>query len=136
MLFGEEHVRAYRETDGQDGHEWQEGVYTLLLTTTGRTSGTAYTTPLIYVPAEPGYAVVASKGGDDEHPDWYRNLVADPRVDIQVGADRMHASARTADEDETAELWPKLTAVWPDFDAYVARTDRRIPVVLLTPQDS
>lgn len=137
MLFGQEHVRAYRESDGQVGHEWQDGVYTLLLTTTGRTSGNDYTTPLIYVPAEvdgeAGFAIVASKGGDDHDPDWYLNLLADPDVDIQVGADRMQAVARTATPDERAAAWPDLVAVWPQFDDYVAKTDRVIPVVLLRP---
>lgn len=140
MLFGEEHVRAYRESDGQVGHEWQDGVYTLLLTTTGRTSGEDYTTPLIYVATDDvtdhgGFAVVASKGGADEDPDWYRNLLDDPTVQIQVGADRMEARAHTADEEEKADLWPRLTTVWPDFDNYVAKTDRRIPVVIITPRD-
>ena len=142
MLFGEEHVRAYRESGGQVGHEWQDGVFTLLLTTTGRHSGDEHTTPLIYVPtpdevdddgAEQGFAIVASKAGADDHPDWYRNLVEDPDVVIQVGADRMRARARTATDDERAAVWPDLTDVWPDFDAYVAKADREIPVVLLAP---
>lgn len=137
MLFGEEHVRAYRESSGQVGHEWQEGVFTLLLTTTGRSSGNDYTTPLIYVSTsvggDDGFAIVASKGGADEHPDWYLNLVEDPDVVIQVGADRMRATATTATSEQRAEVWPDLTAVWPQFDDYVAKADREIPVVLLTP---
>ncbi len=135
MLFGQEHVRAYVESDGQVGHEWQDGVFTLLLTTTGRRSGEDYTTPLIYVTNEGGFAIVASKGGADGHPDWYLNLVDDARVEIQVGADRMHALARTASDAERATLWPALTDTWPAFDDYVAKTDREIPVVILTPED-
>lgn len=135
MLFGQEHVRAYRESNGEVGHEWQDGVYTLLLTTTGRRSGEPYTTPLIYIEVDDGYAIVASKGGADDHPDWYRNLVADPTVEVQVGPEQFTATARTVDARERAQLWPRLTDVWPDYDDYVARTDREIPVVVLSPVD-
>lgn len=135
MLFGQEHVRAYRESDGQVGHEWQDGVYTLLLTTTGHRSGDDYTTPLIYITSGEDFAIVASKGGADEHPDWYRNLVEDSDVTVQVGADRMEATARTATPVEKADLWPGLTEVWPDYDEYAKKTDREIPVVLVTPTD-
>lgn len=135
MLFGQEHVRAYRESNGEIGHEWQDGVYTLLLTTTGRTSGEPYTTPLIYIEVDDGYAIVASKGGADDHPDWYRNLVADPEVEVQVGSEQFAATARTVDDRERAQLWPRLTDVWPDYDDYATRTDREIPVVVLSPVD-
>lgn len=134
MLFGQEHVEKYRETDGEVGHEWQPGVYTLLLTTAGRTTGEAYTTPLIYREDGDDYVVVASKGGADSDPDWYRNLVADPRVEIQVADEVMPATARTASEDEKQRLWPKMAEVWPDYDAYAGRTDRDIPVVIITPE--
>ncbi|HEY8338798.1 MAG TPA: nitroreductase family deazaflavin-dependent oxidoreductase [Egibacteraceae bacterium] len=134
MLFGREHVKRYRETNGAEGHEWQPGVYTLLLTTTGRRSGEPYTTPLIYITDGDDYVVVASKGGAPEHPDWYHNLVANPKVEIQVTDQVMAAIARTATSEERARLWPRLVEVWPDFDEYQKKTDREIPVVLLTPQ--
>jgi deazaflavin-dependent oxidoreductase (nitroreductase family) len=134
MLFGQEHVEKYRETDGEVGHEWQPGVYTLLLTTSGRITGEAYTTPLIYREDGDDYVVVASKGGADSHPDWYRNLVADPRVEIQVADDVIPATARTASEDEKQRLWPKMAEVWPDYDTYAEKTDRDIPVVIITPE--
>ena len=70
MLYGREHVEKYRETGGELGHEWRPGVFTLLLTTTGNKSGNPYTTPVIYGQDGSDYIVVASKGGDDEHPDW------------------------------------------------------------------
>jgi len=134
VLFGREHVKRYRETNGAEGHEWQPGVYTLLLTTTGRRSGEPYTTPLIYITDGDDYVVVASKGGAPEHPDWYHNLVANPKVEIQVTDQVMAAIARTATSEERARLWPRLVEVWPDFDEYQKKTDREIPVVLLTPQ--
>ena len=130
MLFGEEHVKRYQETDGAEGHEW-EGTHALLLTTTGRKSGQARTTPLIYGEADGNYLIVASKGGADEPPAWYLNLQADPSVQLQVGADRFAATARTATPGEKAALWPVMVAEWAPYDEYQAKTDRDIPVVIL-----
>ena len=134
MLFGREHVETYRETGGDVGHEWQPGVYTLLLTTTGHASGQPYTTPLIYREADGNYVVVASKGGAPEDPDWYRNLEADPEVEIQVGPEVMPATARTVEGAERERLWSHMAEVWPDYDEYAQKTVRRIPVVVLDPQ--
>lgn len=133
MVFGDEHVKRYQETDGEVGHEWQGGVFTLLLTTTGRRSGQPRTTPLIYREHDGNYVVVASKGGDDSHPDWYHNLVEHPEVEVQVGPDVFAASARTASPGEKAQIWPRMAEIWPDYDDYATRTDRDIPVVLLEP---
>jgi deazaflavin-dependent oxidoreductase (nitroreductase family) len=133
MLFGEEHVQRYMATDGQEGHEWRPGVFTLLLTTTGRRSGKARTTPLIYGEHGDEFAVIASKGGAPAHPDWYRNLAADPEVEVRVGADVFAATARTASSEERARVWPMMADIWPDFDHYAEKTDRDIPVVLLSP---
>lgn len=133
MLFGDEHVQRYQETDGEVGHEWRDGVFTLLLTTTGRRSGQPRTTPLIYGEHDGDYVVVASKGGADSHPDWYHNLVEHPEVEVQVGPDVFAASARTASRDEKQAVWPKMARIWPDYDEYAKKTDRDIPVVLLRP---
>ena len=133
MLFGDEHVQRYIATDGAEGHEWQPGVFTLLLTTTGRRSGRARTTPLIYGEHDGGYVIIASKGGAPEHPDWYRNLAEHPEVEVRVGSDVFAATARTADTDERSEVWPMMADIWPDFDAYATKTDRDIPVVVLEP---
>ena len=133
MLFGQEHVDKYRETGGQVGHEWLPGVYTLLLTTTGRRSGQPHTTPLIYGRQDDDYVIVASQGGAPEHPDWYHNLDADPEVEIQVADEVMTATARTATGDERERLWPMMAQIWPDYEKYATRTDRRIPVIVLTP---
>lgn len=133
MLFGDEHVERYRETGGEVGHEWQPGVLTLLLTTTGRRTGTARTTPLIYGEDGDDYVVIASKGGADEHPDWYVNLHADPRVEVQVADRVFSAEARTASSEEKDRLWPMMAEIWPDYDRYAERTDRDIPLVVLHP---
>jgi deazaflavin-dependent oxidoreductase (nitroreductase family) len=131
-LLGEDHIRAYRETGGEVGYLWN-GVPTLLLTTTGRKSGQARTTALIFGTNGNDFLVVASMGGAPEHPQWYRNLMANPNVEIQVKAERMHAVARTATEEEKPQLWSIVRGVWPNYDVYQERTDRIIPVVVLTP---
>jgi deazaflavin-dependent oxidoreductase (nitroreductase family) len=125
-----EHARRYIETNGEDGHLW-EGVPTLLLTTTGRRSGKAFTTPLIYGEDQGRYLVVASRGGAPEHPQWYQNLVAQPEVQVQVRADRFAARARTANPEEKPALWKLMANIWPSYDEYQTRTTRAIPVVIL-----
>jgi deazaflavin-dependent oxidoreductase (nitroreductase family) len=130
-LFGDEHVRRYRETGGEVGHIWRRGSKILLLTTKGRTTGEPRTTPLIYEEAGDGYVIVASNGGALEHPGWYRNLLEDPRVELQVKDEVFPARARTATGDERARLWRLATEQWPAYDEYQTKTDREIPVVVL-----
>ena len=130
MLFGQEHVERYRETDGEEGHDWQ-GTTTLILTTKGRRSGQERPTPLIYQPYGDDYLIVASKGGADEPPAWYLNLEADPEVDVQIRGDRFKARARTASSEEKPDMWRTMTATWPAYDDYQQKTDREIPVVVL-----
>ena len=101
-LFGDAHVRRYRETGGQVGHVWKEGSTILLLTTTDRRSGRPRTTPLIYARDGDRYVIVASKGGAPEHPGWYRNLQKHPDVELQVLAEVFPARARTAEGEERA----------------------------------
>jgi deazaflavin-dependent oxidoreductase (nitroreductase family) len=132
-LFGDEHVRRYRETGGVEGHDWR-GTQTLLLTTTGRKSGEKHTTPLFYQPYGGNYLIVASKGGAPTPPAWYLNLAEHPRVEVQVRDDVFPARARTATAEEKPDMWRTMTATWPDYDAYQRRTDREIPVVVLEPQ--
>ena len=103
----------------------------LLLSTKGRRSGVQRTTPLIYRKRGDDYVVVASRGGADDHPAWYLNLIDDPEVDVQVLEDRFSAHARTATEDERPELWQLVTERWPAYRDYQARTKREIPVVVL-----
>ena len=130
-LFGKAHVRSYRETGGEVGHDWKRGTSILLLTTKGRKSGEERTTPLIYGRSGEDFVIVASKGGSDEPPGWYANLQADPEVEVQVLDDVFTARARTAGPDEKLELWEQMVGEWPDYDAYQERTEREIPVVLL-----
>jgi deazaflavin-dependent oxidoreductase (nitroreductase family) len=129
-LFGQEHVDRYRETDGEDGHEWR-GTQALLLTTTGRSSGEERTSPLIYGRRGDDYLVVASKGGHHTAPDWYQNLEENPEVEVQVKGERFKARARDATPEEKPELWKLMAEHWPDYNAYQERTDREIPVVVL-----
>jgi deazaflavin-dependent oxidoreductase (nitroreductase family) len=130
-LHGKAHVDRYRETDGEEGYNWLKGTKILLLTTKGHRSGEPRTNALIYGTHGDDYLIVASKGGADAPPAWYRNLEADPEVEVQVKADRFKAHARTATPDEKAELWKIMTAEWPDYDEYQKKTDREIPVVVL-----
>jgi deazaflavin-dependent oxidoreductase (nitroreductase family) len=127
-----EHTRQYLESDGREGHEWQPGVSTLLLTTTGRKSGVKRRTALIYGQDADRFVVVASKGGAPEHPAWYLNLEADPEVEVQVLDDVFPATAETVHGQERTRLWAVMRGIWPAYDEYQTKTDREIPVVVLT----
>ena len=131
-LLGDEHVRRYRETDGEVGYVWN-GAPTLLLTTTGRRSGAPRTAPLIFGRDGDDLLVVASVGGSPKHPAWYLNLQSDPRASVQVKAERVDVEAHTASADDKPRLWQIVNEVWPNYDVYQSRTDRVIPVVVLTP---
>ena len=133
-LFGAEHVRVYRETGGERGYNWRRGSKILLLTTTGRKSGEPRTTPLIHRTDGDGWVVIASKGGADDHPAWFQNLQASPEATIEVKADTIPVTATVAEGEERARLWSAMTEDWPDYDEYQRKTDREIPVVVLTPR--
>ena len=124
------HAERYLATGGADGHIWN-GVPTLLLTTIGRRSGDPYTTPLIYGYDGERLLVVASRGGAPENPQWYKNLVAHPEVQIQVLDDRFDARARTARPEEKPPLWATMVAIWPSYVEYQTRTKRDIPIVII-----
>lgn len=130
-LFGEEHVRVYRETAGEQGYHWH-GTTILLLTTRGRTSGESRTTPLIHRADGDRWVVVASKGGAPANPSWFENLQANPDATIQVLGEKVPVRATTAEGEERSRLWALMTEVWPAYDDYQAKTDREIPVVVLT----
>jgi proline iminopeptidase len=130
-LYGKAHVRRYRETDGEVGHIWKKGSTILILTTKGRTSGEPRDTPLIYARDDDRYVIVASNGGDPEHPGWYRNLAQEPDVELQVLGEVFPARARTAEGEERERLWEKANEVWPSYREYQERTEREIPVVVL-----
>lgn len=131
QLFGAEHVRVYRETGGARGYRWR-GTRILLLTTTGRRSGEERTTPLIHRTDGDQWVVVASKGGAPEHPDWFENLSADPDVEIQVHDEVIPVRASVAEGGERDRLWQLMLEDWPAYADYQDKTDREIPVVVLT----
>jgi deazaflavin-dependent oxidoreductase (nitroreductase family) len=136
-----EHANRYLESGGTDGHMYEVRrpgqpdmtVPSLLLTTTGRKSGDRFVFPLYYGEDGGSYIVVASKGGAPQHPGWYRNLLAHPEVEIQVGTAKMKARARTATGAERARLWQKALEFWPPYADYQQKTEREIPVVVLDP---
>ena len=113
-----EHVRRYRESAGTDGHGWRgldgkQQLPCLLLTTTGRRSGDARSTPLIYGQHGDRFVILASRGGSDRDPQWYGNLVAHPQVRLQVGRDWFAALARTAGPEERSVLWRLMAGIFP-----------------------
>ena len=136
-----EHANRYLASGGTDGHMYkvtipQRGEITapaLLLTTTGRKSGEKFIFPLFYGKEGGSYFVVASKGGAPEHPGWYRNILANPDVEIQVGTKKMNARARTTAGEERLRLWKKALEFWPPYADYQLKTEREIPVVVLDP---
>ncbi len=130
-LFGEDHVRRYRETGGAVGHIWREGSTILLLTTKGRKTGEDRTVPLIYAQDGDRYVIIASKGGAPEHPGWYQNIEKTPEVELQVKGEVFRARARTAKGEERERLWRLANTVWKYYDDYAKRTQREIPVVVL-----
>ncbi|MBB2770682.1 UNVERIFIED_ORG: deazaflavin-dependent oxidoreductase (nitroreductase family) [Mycolicibacterium obuense] len=104
-----------------------------LLTTIGRKTGEPRVSPLIFLRDGERVILVASRGGSDKHPMWYLNLRANPTVQVQIKDDVLTLTARLATEDEHAHYWPKLTAMYPDFDSYRSWTDREIPIVICEP---
>jgi deazaflavin-dependent oxidoreductase (nitroreductase family) len=135
------HVDQYLASGGKEGHMYKidvpgRGEITapaLLLTTTGRKSGEKFLFPLFYGTDGDSYIIVASKGGAPEHPGWYRNILASPDVEVQVGTKKLSARARTATGDERSRLWKKAVEFWPPYADYQLKTEREIPVVLLDP---
>ena len=129
-----EQTRTYLTSGGAQGHE-SDGVRVLVLATTGRTTGQPRRTCLIYGTSGDDFVLVASKGGADEDPDWFKNLQAHPRVGVQAGARRFTCRARSASSLERDALWPQMVGIFPLYEEYAHQTDRQIPVVLLTPHD-
>ena len=135
----QDHVNRYVSTNGEDGYWWDSTigggkgqVPTLLLTTTGRKSGRSLTLPLIFGRAGEDYVVVASKAGAPNHPAWYLNLDAQPEVQLQVKGDKFRARAHTASGAERARLWKSMVEIYGPYEDYQKKTDREIPVVVLT----
>ncbi|MGN5238292.1 nitroreductase family deazaflavin-dependent oxidoreductase [Rhodococcus sp. SJ-3] len=129
-------VVLYRATGGRLGGKWRVGsafpwgIPVCLLTTTGRKTGQPRTAPLLFLEADGKVLLVASQGGLPKHPLWFRNIQANPEVTVQIRSDIRQMKARVATDAERAQYWPKLTAMYPDFDNYQSWTDRVIPVVV------
>ena len=127
------HLAAYRVSGGRVLGS-VAGMPVLLLTTTGRRSGKARTTPLTFFRDATDLVVIASNGGADRPPGWSLNLHHTPRAVVEIGTDRVVVTARPASEQERDLLWGEITATYAGYARYQERTTRRIPVVLLSPE--
>lgn len=122
------------ESGGTDGTELQ-GKPVILLTTVGAKSGKLRKTPLMRVEHNGQYAVVASLGGAPKNPVWYYNIKANPRVELQDGTETHDYEAREVSGDQKAAWWDRAVQAWPDYAKYQTKTDRQIPVFVLTRLD-
>ena len=130
--WARQQVELFERTAGAEGNTLR-GRPIIVLTSVGSRSGKIRKTPLMRVEHDGEYAVVASQGGAPTHPAWYHNLVAHPRVALQDGPVRREYVAREVTGEERAVWWKRATATWPDYDDYQKKTDRVIPVFVLTP---
>jgi deazaflavin-dependent oxidoreductase (nitroreductase family) len=124
-------AELFEATDGREGADLR-GRPIIVLTSVGAKSGKLRKTALMRVEHDGQYAVVASLGGAPKHPVWYFNLVANPRVELQDGDTRLEYTARLVEGDEKAVWWERAVAAYPDYADYQAKTDRQIPVFVLT----
>jgi len=125
-------IDEFRANGGKVGGQF-EGAPLLLLHSTGAKTGQERVSPVMYQTAGDGFAVFASKAGAPTNPDWYHNLLANPRARVEVGSETVEVTARVADDDEREPLWAQLKAAFPGFAEYEQKTTRKIPVVLLSP---
>lgn len=123
-------TRVYRLTGGRVGGRFGKAPI-LILHHVGRKSGAARETPVIYVPDDDRWVVIASKGGVERHPAWFHNLMAAGQATVEVGRARHRVRPRIAEDHERSELWRRAVDLYPPYADYQARTERRIPVVVL-----
>ena len=129
-------IDEFRGNEGKLGGHF-EGRPMLLLHHTGAKTGTERVNPLTYRPVDGGYAVFASKSGAPDNPDWYYNLVANPDVKIEVGADTIAVRARVAATEERDPIWSKQEEGWSVFAEYrESASPRQIPVIVLEPRQA
>jgi F420H(2)-dependent quinone reductase len=127
------HIVAYRLLRGNVPQRWL-GKYCMLLTTVGRKSGKQRISPLLFLRDGEDYVVVASWGGNDTHPHWFTNLLANPLVGIEDHGKRLRARASVIDDQATYQkMWQRFVEVYPDYNMYQRRTERNIPLVKLQP---
>jgi len=125
-------VDAYERSGGTKGTTLR-GMPVVIVTTIGAKSGKIRKVPLMRVEHDGEYAVVASFGGAPKHPVWYYNLLANPDVELQDGPTKQDMVARELDGDERAVWWDRAVAAYPDYANYQLKTERLIPVFLLSP---
>jgi deazaflavin-dependent oxidoreductase (nitroreductase family) len=126
---------VYRASGGRIGNKFTYGAPVCLLTSRGAKSGRVRTTPLIFMADEERVIFVASKGGMSQSPHWYFNLEAHPQdVEVTIGTETRKMASRRASDEEKEALWPRLCEVYPDYEDYQARTERNIPVMILSPR--
>ncbi|WP_448630670.1 nitroreductase family deazaflavin-dependent oxidoreductase [Cellulomonas soli] len=130
--WAREQAELYERTDGREGNLLQ-GRPVIILTTVGARSGKLRKTALMRVEHDGEYVVVASKGGAPAHPAWYHNLVEHPVAELQDGAVRRDYTVRELEGAERETWWARALETWPDYQTYTTRTDRLIPLLLLTP---
>jgi deazaflavin-dependent oxidoreductase (nitroreductase family) len=128
-------VEEYEGSGGTSGTTLR-GRPVIVLTSVGAKTGKLRKTALMRVEHEGEYAVVASLGGAPKHPVWYFNLLAEPHVELQDGPEKHDYTAREVTGDEKALWWERAVAAYPDYADYQVRTDREIPVFVLTPTRS
>lgn len=131
-ILGTIHSGLYRASGGKLGRTFF-GSPILLLTTTGRKTGRLRTWPLRYLPEGDRLIVIASNGGQPNHPAWYLNLRANPRVGVQLEDQKSAMLAQTAEGDERARLWSRVVREYPAYADYQRKTDREIPIAILRP---
>ncbi len=129
--WAREQAELYESSGGTEGTEMR-GMPIILLTTVGSKSGRLRKTPLMRVEHGGEYAVVASLGGAPKNPVWYYNIVREPHVELQDGPDRADYTAQEVTGDEKAVWWERAVAAYPDYADYQTKTDRQIPVFVLT----
>lgn len=130
--WARENAELYMASGGTEGVELK-GRPVVLLTTIGAKTGKLRKTPLMRVEHDGQYAVVASLGGAPKNPVWYHNVVKHPRVELQDGTATGDYEAREVFGEEKATWWRRAVEVWPDYADYQRKTDREIPVFVLTP---
>jgi deazaflavin-dependent oxidoreductase (nitroreductase family) len=125
-------AERFEASEGREANTLR-GKPIIVLTSVGARSGKLRKNALMRVEHDGQYAVVASKGGDEKHPTWYWNITKNDHVELQDGAIKRDYRARELEGDERELWWSRATEVWPDYDNYTKKTDRLIPVFLLTP---
>ena len=125
-------IDEFRANAGKVGGMF-EGRTLLLLHTVGAKSGEERINPVACVKDGDRYVIIASKGGAPNNPHWYHNILAHPKVTVEVGTDQFQVSAAVASEPERTRLYQKMVAVMPGFADYERKTSRVIPVIILTP---